>query len=253
MSSYTSTQRTAIAQFTSATSTSTRVATSYLRSNGWSIERAVAAYYDAGSGSLTPQKRDSKALTELFDKYKDLEDPTSIGLDGTINYIQDLGVDLEDPVVLALAYKLSAPTVGQFSKQGFINGWQEMGADTITKMKKVVETLRDQMQNDPVFFKNVYRFTFIFVRSPGQRILNLDSAVEYWTLLLEDRFPDKRSFDQWVSFVTEQYKKAIPRDTWNMLLDFVVNVLNNANGLDSYDSEAAWPSIFDEFVAYLKR
>jgi DCN1-like protein 1/2 len=56
----------------------------------------------------------------------DPEEPSTIGIDGTINYIQDLGVALEDPVVLALAYKLDAPTMGQFPKQRFIKGWQSM-------------------------------------------------------------------------------------------------------------------------------
>lgn len=57
----------------------------------------------------------------------DAEDPSTIGLDGTILFIQDdLGIDLEDPFVLALACKLEAPTVGTFSKDGFIKGWQSL-------------------------------------------------------------------------------------------------------------------------------
>ncbi|KAK9243725.1 Cullin binding-domain-containing protein [Lipomyces tetrasporus] len=251
MSSLTSAQRNAVNQFAAATGASTRSATTYLRNNAWNVERAVDEYYDSGA-TATP-KKESKAVLELFEKYKDPEDPSTIGIDGTINYIQDLGVALEDPVVLALACKLEAPTMGQFTKQGFIKGWQSMNADTIPKMKKAVESLSTDLANDPAFFKQVYKFTFGFVRPQGQRILPLDTAVEYWKLLLEDKFPSQDLFCKWITFVTEEHKKAVPKDTWNMLLDFVVNVLGSDNGLDSYDAEGAWPSIFDEFVAYLRR
>ncbi|KAK9318868.1 Cullin binding-domain-containing protein [Lipomyces orientalis] len=251
MSSLTSAQRNAVSQFAAATGASTRSATTYLRNNAWNVERAVDEYYDSGAAA-TP-KKESKAVVELFEKYKDPEDPSTIGIDGTINYIQDLGVALEDPVVLALACKLEGPTMGQFTKQGFIKGWQSMNADTIPKMKKAVESLSTDLANDPAFFKQVYRFTFGFVRPQGQRVLPLDTAVEYWKLLLEDKFPSEDLFCKWITFVTAEHKKAVPKDTWNMLLDFVVNVLGPDNGLDSYDAEGAWPSIFDEFVAYLRR
>ncbi|KAK9358980.1 Cullin binding-domain-containing protein [Lipomyces starkeyi] len=251
MSSLTSAQRNAVNQFVAATGATSRTAATYLRSNAWNVERAVDDYYD--SGAAAPPKKESKALVELFEKYKDPEEPSTIGIEGTINYIQDLGVALEDPVVLALAYKLDAPTMGQFPKQQFIKGWQSMNADTIPKMKKAVESLSADLANDPAFFKEVYKFTFGFVRPQGQRVLPLDLAVEYWKLLLEDKFRNEDVFSKWITFVTEEHRKAVPKDTWNMLLDFVVNVLGSEDGLESYDAEGAWPSVFDEFVAYLRR
>ncbi|KAK9365545.1 Cullin binding-domain-containing protein [Lipomyces kononenkoae] len=251
MSSLTSAQRNAVNQFIAATGATSRSAATFLRSNAWNIERAIDDYYD--SGTVVPPKKESKALNEIFEKYKDPEEPSTIGIDGTISYIQDLGVPLEDPVVLALAYKLEAPTMGQFTKQQFIKGWQSMNADTIPKMKKAVESLSADLGNDPAFFKEVYKYTFSFVRPQGQRVLPLDTAVEYWKLLLEDKFPSQELLGKWITFVTEEHRKAVPKDTWNMLLDFVVNVLESEDGLDTYDAEGAWPSIFDEFVAYLRR
>ncbi|KAK7205275.1 Cullin binding-domain-containing protein [Myxozyma melibiosi] len=253
-SSITPTQRNVINQFVSATGASVRVATSYLRAHGWNIDVAVSEYYDGSGVGGASAKKDTKALTAIFDKYKDPEDPSTIGLDGTIAFIQDdLGIDLEDPFVLALACKLEAPTVGQFSKDGFIKGWQALNADSIPKMKKACEKLRSEYATDMDLFKQVYRFTFTFVRPPGQRNLPIETAVEYWNLLLGDKFPSPEVLKSWTTFVQEEYKRVISKDTWNMLWEFNESVLKSEQGLDSYDPEGAWPSIFDEYVAYTKK
>ncbi|KAK9450620.1 Cullin binding-domain-containing protein [Limtongia smithiae] len=260
MSSFSTAQRNAIAQFLQTTGvTSSRTAASYLRASNWNLNSAISEFFEtsggvgSNGGSRGSLAKETKALTQIFEKYQDPENTSIIGIDGTISFIQELDVALEDPVVLALACKLDASTVGQFSKDGFIKGWISLSADTIPKMKAAVDKLRTDLANDPAFFKQVYKFTFGFVRPEGQRVLPLETAVEYWTLLLADKFPSPELFNKWITFVTEVYTKAIPKDTWNMLLDFDLLVLSSEQGLDSYDAEAAWPSIFDDFVAYLKK
>ncbi|KAK9453629.1 Cullin binding-domain-containing protein [Dipodascopsis uninucleata] len=252
MSSLSSTQRDIVAQFVTTTGASSRTASSYLRARGWNVERAVMDYFD-DSSSTPAKKQDSKQLIAIFEKYKDPEDSEAIGLDGTINYVTDLGVQLEDPVVLALACKLEAPEIGKFSKEGFLKGWASLGVDSMSKMQEAVNNMRAEMTTNPNFFKQVYIFTFAFIRPEGQRAVPLDSAIDYWKLLLEDKFPADGSFDKWITFLNTEYKRSIPKDTWNMLYDFVINVLNSNDNIKGYDAEAAWPSIFDEFVEYLKR
>jgi DCN1-like protein 1/2 len=45
------------------------------------------------------------------------------------------------------------------------------------------------------------------------------------------------------------HRKAISRDTWNQLFDFVVTVNDQ---LDKFDPDGAWPVLIDDFVAYMK-
>lgn len=66
-------------------------------------------------------------INAVFDKYADKEDPDDLGIDGTITFIQDLGVDLEDLVAVALAFKLHSPRLGVFPRSLFILGWVELG------------------------------------------------------------------------------------------------------------------------------
>lgn len=41
-----------------------------------------------------------------------------------MRYLGDLGVNLDEVVVLAVLTELSAPTMGELTREGFVNGWK---------------------------------------------------------------------------------------------------------------------------------
>jgi len=43
-----------------------------------------------------------------------------------MKFCEDLEVDLEDVVLLALAYELKSPRMAIWTKQGWIEGWKKM-------------------------------------------------------------------------------------------------------------------------------
>lgn len=45
-----------------------------------------------------------------------------IGVDGTINFLSDLKLELEEPVVLALAFEFKSPAVGRWPRSGWVEG-----------------------------------------------------------------------------------------------------------------------------------
>lgn len=67
------------------------------------------------------------ALNKIFEKYR--EDaagaPDAVGTDGTMKYFQDIDVDLEDLEAFAAHEIVQAPAMGEMSREGFVNGWQE--------------------------------------------------------------------------------------------------------------------------------
>ena len=54
-------------------------------------------------------------------------DSDEISVDGTIKLCEDLDVNPEDVVLLAVAYELKSPSMGQWSRKGWTDGWKQLG------------------------------------------------------------------------------------------------------------------------------
>ena len=65
------------------------------------------------------------------------EEPDKIGIEGSMRYLTDLGVKLDEVVVLAILTELAAPTMGEFTREGFVNGWQNHRYALHTKHQKL--------------------------------------------------------------------------------------------------------------------
>ena len=55
------------------------------------------------------------------------EGSDEITIDGTIKLCEDLEVDPEDVVMLAVAYELKSPKVGEWARAGWVEGWKGLG------------------------------------------------------------------------------------------------------------------------------
>ncbi|THH28757.1 hypothetical protein EUX98_g5417 [Antrodiella citrinella] len=245
------------------------------------VDIAVDAFYNepvqARQASI-PQPSTSK-LNALFDKYKE-PGGDDITVDGTIRMCEDMKVDPEDVVLLAIAYELKSPRMGDWTRAGWVDGWKNLECDTISAMSSALVRLRDRLGSDSEYFSQVYNFTFEFSRPPGQRSLGLDMAQGFWNLLIPhglqggalshltrpagsddegDEDDEMMGLDEegwreeytgwWFEFLTEKGGKGVSKDTWQMFMEFVRTI--DAK-FEKYDMEAAWPSTIDDFVEYAK-
>ena len=64
-------------------------------------------------------------------------------------------------------------------------------------------------------------------------------AIEYWKLLLQDRYV---YLDLWIEFLHERYNKTIPKDTWNLLYDFIQDF---GIDFDQYDENGSSPQMLE--------
>ncbi|XP_012271582.1 DCN1-like protein 3 [Orussus abietinus] len=185
-------------------------------------------------------------LNALFDLYKEPHEDIILA-DGIERLCEDLQLSPDEFKVLVLAWKLNAEQMCQFTRQEFVTGLRSMKVDSIRGIQARLPELVQELTVNGDLFKDLYRFTFRFGLDvgAGQRILPVDMAVVLWRLVFTIREPPLLA--RWLRFLESHHVRGIPRDTWNMFLNFAENI---GDDLGAYDDAEAWPSLFDDFVEH---
>ncbi|ESK84330.1 defective in cullin neddylation protein 1 [Moniliophthora roreri MCA 2997] len=266
-----------IAQFVAVTGVTPQTAKKFLTHHK-RLDIAIDAYFnDPTPPSSTPtpstpsRAPSTSKLNTLFDTYADSENKNLIGTDGTIKLCNDLGVDPEDVVLLAVAYELKSPRMAEWERKGWVDGLKALGVDSIPALTQTLPTLRQKLSSSPDYFRKIYTHTFSFGLSEGQRSLPIDTALAFWNLLLPvglhggalkrvDKDGDMdmsgsgggwtdRHTELWTEFLSVKKVRGVSKDTWGMFLDFV---LSTDSMFSNYDTEEAWPSTIDDFVIWAR-
>ncbi|KAH7728042.1 RP42 protein [Aphelenchoides avenae] len=245
-------QKEKVRQFITFTQTTESIAISCLSNANWNLEMACDIYYQNPAYFATPASNspsDVKKVEQFFNKYandpSDKVEGRRIGPNGMLRLLNDLGVDPSSREVLILAWKLKAGTQCEFSWEEWKDGMTALKVDSLDKLKAKMPKLNDEIK-DQTAFRNFYQFTFQYAKAVAQRSLDLETAVAYWQLVFAGSDP---RVDTWVDFLRANSVKGIPKDTWNLFLDFLYNVKPDCS---NYDSSSAWPVLLDEFVDYIK-
>jgi len=196
-------------------------------------------------------KSDDKALSmkrleELFEKYKDPDNPNQIGPDGIEGLCKDLGVDPDDVVILVLAWHLNAQSMGFFKRDEFIGGLQRLGVDSISKLKNQLNNIKKDL-DDPVKYKEIYRFAFGFAKERDQKILDLAIADALLGLVMGNRFPHGDHLRQYL--IEQKTYKSVNMDQWMNILEFSRTIKAD---FTNYDENGAWPVLLDEYCEWAK-
>ncbi|KAL4400780.1 Scaffold-type E3 ligase [Malassezia pachydermatis] len=283
-------------RFCSVTNATTDEAQTYLKVHNNRLEAAIDAYLTdqtnlAHLPRLTAQQEKAvrAQLNALFDKYKDDDEPDLMASEGALAMLQDLGIDPASVAVLPLSYYLNAPTLGQFTRSDYTEGWLRLGVGATTQgplthdillaqQKEAVARMMETFAQDgpvlPLYktpsppskkglYTTVYEYTFAFARGEGQKNLGLDMALAFWDLLM----PYAPSYGANGSRASAGPPSFSPAqfEMWKRFLteasqlrviskDTWSQFLEFTREIDpafsNHDFEAAWPSVIDEFVGW---
>jgi len=234
-----------ITQFRGITGASDKIATDCLRQANWSTEVAIELFYS--SGLQASAALDTGAIEKLFLHYKAPHDDMILA-EGISKFCEDLGVDPSDIIMLVISWHFNANIMCEYTHDEWVNGFVKLNVDSIDKLKAKVPELRTELR-DPGKWREIYNYAYSFSREKGQKCVQLDTALGMWHLL----FSEDRSWqylDDWVSFLqTHHANRAISKDTWVQLFEFVKNIKPD---FSNFDADAAWPYLLDEFVDYMR-
>lgn len=54
------------------------------------------------------------------------DNPDGIGIEGSMQFLSDIQVKLDEVACLGVAELLKSPSMGEFTREGFVTGWRSV-------------------------------------------------------------------------------------------------------------------------------
>ncbi|KAL2888481.1 Defective in cullin neddylation protein 1 [Ceratocystis lukuohia] len=196
-------------------------------------------------------------LNQIFNSLRGASDPKdSIGIESSMTYLAEtLNVNLENAEMFVALEAVRAPSIGQITRQGFMEGWSSKGIDANTKAHAAyIRDYTNLLSRDPGYFKTVYRYAFVVGKEPDQKSLSLENATIYWNMLFgtpgwQWKTANYDWLSLWVEYLNEHYPRPVNKDMWNQTLEFARKAVEDET-LSFWNEDGAWPSVIDGFVAW---
>ncbi|RLN45372.1 hypothetical protein BBJ29_009642 [Phytophthora kernoviae] len=187
---------------------------------------------------------DTAAIDAVFELFRDPESTeASITDDGILALCDALGIDAQDPMMLALSCTMEAESMCVYTKAEFRRGMLKLNCRSLEALRSKVPLLRSQL-HDYTEFATIYSVRD--VKDPTQKSLALDLAVGLWDLLLPGHFHWRR---HWIQFVRKNSRNVVARDLWLQVLDFGHQIKPD---LSNFDENGAWPVLLDDFASHMQ-
>eukprot|EP00457_Paulinella_chromatophora_P013938 gb/GEZN01014302.1/.p1 GENE.gb/GEZN01014302.1/~~gb/GEZN01014302.1/.p1 ORF type:complete len:244 (+),score=46.20 gb/GEZN01014302.1/:2-733(+) len=197
--------------------------------------------------NISSNKNSVFDLDSFFSKYAGKGEDCDIIAEENLNqFCEDMGAD-PDLAPLVLAWKLSSKAFGELRRADFLNFFRLAHIRSEDELKSLI-LIHVLSIEDEHEFLNFYRWLFKYCAGDDKTV-ETEFALEVWGVVLKERF---KLLPQWLAWAKKSKAiKVCTKDVWEQLLPFGVEISSQTD-LSQYDSTAAWPSLFDDFVDHLQ-
>eukprot|EP00009_Paramoeba_aestuarina_P005341 CAMPEP_0201508110 /NCGR_PEP_ID=MMETSP0161_2-20130828/1561_1 /ASSEMBLY_ACC=CAM_ASM_000251 /TAXON_ID=180227 /ORGANISM="Neoparamoeba aestuarina, Strain SoJaBio B1-5/56/2" /LENGTH=209 /DNA_ID=CAMNT_0047902659 /DNA_START=172 /DNA_END=801 /DNA_ORIENTATION=- len=185
-----------------------------------------------------------KSLEDLFAVY--CEDDDVMGVDGIDQFCVDIGVALEDPVMLVISYFLGAVDPAQYTREEFVGGLEQQRIDSIAKIQERLPEWRTYHTPEHPRFKEIFKYSFTF-SSGGKKGLEVELAEELLGILLP-----RETHAHFCLFLNETGVKVLNLDQWMSFLEFSKVIGSVEENFSGYDVNDPWPILLDDYVTWAR-
>lgn len=169
-----------------------------------------------------------------------------IGPAGIEKMCEDTDVAIDDIALLILAWHAGCLRAGYFSREEWMK-LKNVGVTDLDSLRKRLHQFAKEVNSNSDNVKRLYLFTFNYIRENQEtKVIPIDLAEGYIRLIL----PNSPHTEHFCNFLLQQKSepkgyRAMNLDQWKMWYEFTHTV---AADLSTYDEEAAWPLIIDNYV-----
>ena len=163
-----------------------------------------------------------------------------------LEFLEDLGVEPDDKVVLVLCQMFDCKQGGVVRRSEWEHGMRRLKCGSVAELSSRLDYLRAMLAL-PENFQSIYRYAFMINLEPPKKLLERDTAIALWELLFDtDSFA---LLEEWVAFVRANGPDLVSKDVF-----FQVHLFSKKfrRDLSAWEDDGAWPILIDEFVEHMK-
>ncbi|KAG2393000.1 hypothetical protein C9374_009577 [Naegleria lovaniensis] len=167
---------------------------------------------------------------------------------GLLRLFKDLGISsFYDYKYFIFVFLFNFQSKLSISRSEWIFGMFNLRCDSIDKLRfKINQVTEESLSWNSEQMKNLFTVSFKFLRD-SEKSRSIDAHVAAYALrvLMTGRSPFTETFSDFL-ISADNPIKSINLDQWKIFVDFSANIAPN---LSNYDSNDAWPSLYDIYIS----
>ncbi|OQV22196.1 putative DCN1-like protein 4 [Hypsibius exemplaris] len=188
------------------------------------------------------------AKTPRGEKSKASSNDSILDAEGMEKFYASVGIDPSDILALILSQRLGVSSMeATISQAQWMALMTSLSCDSDTKLRKQLPSFLKEYQSRAKLLR-LCEYVFGLAKKPEEKAIAKEVAVELFSMMMKTTWP---AYPTFCKFLQQSEVRGVTLDTFCGLCDVANKYPTVDILLKSYDSTSAFPSLADDFVAWL--